>query len=297
VSTGDTTLPDTDILAYSVAALPLRLRVADMSAAIVGLSSDLRDRLEDLMRPFVRDATDDASGLETVRILVERRPETPWWTVSGGALAPRRCYAPDSLLRYVEWLAVAQPLARSTSYMVIHGAALARDGATILLVGESGAGKTTVTVGLLQRGWLPLGDDLALISRQSLAITPFPRCFHADVFTAATIEQPALFAPVGALKGYVRPRRWAEAPVRVSCLARLTRQARDAAPASAQSMTQAEGAGAALQAAVRTGLPRREVARVAVGVAAGASCWQVNNGALHDTLDTLERLACTGRRI
>jgi hypothetical protein len=292
VPPGDITLSSSDILAFSIPAPPLKLRIGAISAEIVGLSTDLRDRLEDLMNPFVRDATDDVAGSDSVRILVERRPETPWWTVSG-ASAPHRCYAPDALLRYLEWLAVAQPLARSTSHLVIHGAALARDGATVLVVGESGAGKTTVTMGLLQRGWLPLGDDMALVAPHSLAIEPFPRCFHADDFTA-TLEQPALLAPVGALEGYVRPVRWAEAPTRVTCLARLGRDT--AAPASAQPMTQAEGAGAVLQAAVRTGLPWREVARVAAGVAAGASCWQVNNGPLQDTLDILERLAWSDRK-
>jgi hypothetical protein len=160
---------------------------------------------------------------------------------------------------------------------------------TIMLAGDSGAGKTTITTGLIQRGWFPLTDDTALVSPHSLAIAPFPRCFHADEFTTSTFEDPVLFKEVGALKGYLRPLRWADVPARVDRVVRLARDR--GAPTSIQPISQAEGAAVVLRATIGASLPRREVARVAVGIAAGASCWQMNNGPLDDTLDALERLA------
>ena len=179
--------------------------------------------------------------------------------------------------------------------IIFHAGALAKEAMTILLLGDSGAGKTTLTVGLTQRGWLPLSDDIALVSPRSFAIAPFPRCFHVDEFTSSTIEHPALFEEAGSLTGYLRPLRWADAPARVTCLVRLARD--PAAPSSAQPISQAEGAGAILQSAISRAVPRSEVARVGAGVAAGASCWQVNNGALEDTLDEVERLAAIKQEV
>jgi hypothetical protein len=195
----------------------------------------------------------------------------------------------SDLLSYLEWLPVSRAAQASTQDVIVHGGAVAKEAMTILLLGDSGAGKTTLTIGLTQRGWLPLSDDIALVSPRSLAIAPFPRCFHVDEFTSSTVERPALFEEGGSLTGYLRPLRWADAPARVTCLVCLARD--PASPSSARPISQAEGAGAILQAAISRAVPRSEVARVGAGVVAGASCWQVNNGALEDTLDELERLA------
>jgi hypothetical protein len=242
------------------------------------------------MRPFVMSATDLGTEAMAVRIQVERHPETPWWTITHGARAPHHCFAPDPLLRYIEWLATAQALAQTISLVVFHGAALVRKTSALLLVGQSGAGKTTVTTGLIQRGWLPLTDDTALVSPATLEITPFPRCFHVDSFTAGAIKERALFEEAGALAGYLRPLQWANGALRVACIVALARSPE--APTSAQAIIQAEAAGALYASAIRTGQPQREAARIAAGIAGGAqSSWRVNNGELHDTLDLLERLA------
>ena len=45
-----------------------------------------------------------------------------------------------------------------------HAASLARDGAGVLLMGQSGAGKSTMSIGLAATGrWALLGDDMALL--------------------------------------------------------------------------------------------------------------------------------------
>jgi hypothetical protein len=253
------------------------LRIADTPLEVAGISADLRGRLEDLMRPFAMTAADPGGETDAVRILIERRTETAWWTISHGSPAPHHCFVPDPLLRYVEWLATAQALAQTMSFVVFHSAALVRGACALLLVGQSGAGKTTVTTGLVQRGWLPLSDDSALVSHSTLAVTPFPRCFHVDSFTASTIKERVLFEEAGALAGYLRPARWAGGALRVTCIVELARNPE--APTSAQAITQAEAAGALFTSAIRTGQPRREAVRVAVGMAAGAqSSWRVNNG-------------------
>jgi hypothetical protein len=253
-----------------------------------GLPAGMYERLHNLLAPF-----ETASLTPAVNVSITRRQEPPLWLVAVDGASQHGFQFETDLLSYLEWLAVSRAAQATTQFAIFHAGAVTKEAMTILLMGDSGAGKTTVTMGLIQRGWLPLSDDSALVAPDCLAVVPFPRCFHADDCTAATIERPALFEDVGALKGYLRPLRWADAPARASCLVRLARDA--AAPTSAQPISQAEGAGALLQAAISTALPRRAVARVAVGVAARASCWQVNNGLLDDTLDALERLAAIVR--
>jgi hypothetical protein len=274
----------TSVTARSTWRTSLTVCLSGVVTQFHGLPQGLYERLRDLLAPF-----EAGSVTPAVKVSITWQNEPPLWIVDMDG-APRHGFLSETdLLSYLEWLPVARAAQATTQYAIIHAGVVIKEAMTILLVGDSGAGKTTLTTGLMQRGWLPLSDDIALVSPHSLVVAPFPRCFHVDGFTASTIEHPALFEEAGSLKGYLRPVRWADAPVRVSCLVRLARD--PAAPTSAQPISQAEGAGVVLQAAIGTGLPRREVARVAVGVTAGASCWQVNNGALHDTLVVLERLA------
>lgn len=65
--------------------------------------------------------------------------------------------------------------ARLQTFVTLHAAAVARDGELILLAGESGAGKTTLTLALLDAGWTYLSDDLAPVSVTTGLVHPFPK--------------------------------------------------------------------------------------------------------------------------
>ena len=64
---------------------------------------------------------------------------------------------------------------RLTSFVTIHAAAVARGDDLVLLAGESGAGKTTLTLALLDSGWAYLSDDLAPVSAATGLVHPFPK--------------------------------------------------------------------------------------------------------------------------
>jgi hypothetical protein len=274
----------TGVLARSTRRASLTVCLSGVVTQFRGLPQGIHERLRDLLEPF------EASGAPPAfTVVLSRQKEPPLWIVDADRTSRRGFRAETDLLSYLEWLPVARAAQASRQDVLVHAGAVAKDAMTILLVGDSGVGKTTVVIGLTQRGWLTLSDDIALVSPHSLAIAPFPRCFHVDEFAASTIERPALFEEAGSLTGYLRPLRWADAPARVTCFVRLARD--PATPSHARPISQAEGAGAILQAAISASPPRQEVARVAVGVTASVSCWQMNNGALEDTLDELERLA------
>ena len=58
--------------------------------------------------------------------------------------------------------------------LFLHAAALERDRAAWLFVGESGAGKSTTAWGLLHHGFSYLSDELAPIDLDTLEVLPYP---------------------------------------------------------------------------------------------------------------------------
>ncbi len=102
----------------------------------------------------------------------------------------------------------------------IHGAALSVPirRAGIVLSGYSNNGKTTLTLGLMLRGFVPFSDDIALIEPGGLMLRLLRRAFHVDAETWPLLESLA-GGPVGpdpeAPPGYFVPPQWAERPVTV----------------------------------------------------------------------------------
>ena len=57
----------------------------------------------------------------------------------------------------------------------LHGAVLVRDEKALLLLGDAWAGKTTLALALVQRGWGYFSDDLVVIERSSGLVRPVPK--------------------------------------------------------------------------------------------------------------------------
>jgi len=60
-------------------------------------------------------------------------------------------------------------------FLIIHAAALEKDGFAAILPGPPGSGKSTLTAFLVHNGWRLLSDELALVSLQDGRITPLAR--------------------------------------------------------------------------------------------------------------------------
>jgi len=87
---------------------------------------------------------------KSVRVLVRSR---------GGAPGEReRIPSIDAFLPWVliEWFGMR-------GQYCLHGASVARDGLGLLLMGRSGAGKTTTALSFVNRGWDYLGDDTVFV--------------------------------------------------------------------------------------------------------------------------------------
>ena len=109
--------------------------------------------------------------------------------------------------------------------LVLHAGAVARHGKAILLPGDAGAGKTTLTAWLMGRGFDYLTDELVFLRDRSLLCEPFRRALNvkqgdgpalAGIVKLAA-RTAALRTPQGYLVAPPRRRRGA-APARVQTL-------------------------------------------------------------------------------
>jgi hypothetical protein len=71
---------------------------------------------------------------------------------------------------------VNQAIRESPGHLWIHGACLQRGEELVMLVAESGTGKTTLSLGLVSQGYQILTDDIILIDLATQQIIPVPRC-------------------------------------------------------------------------------------------------------------------------
>ena len=67
---------------------------------------------------------------------------------------------------------------RIRSHILFHGAALVHEGRAIVLSGDTGHGKTTLTLRLMRRGFKFLSDEMAAFSRKNGLVHPFPRALR-----------------------------------------------------------------------------------------------------------------------
>jgi hypothetical protein len=260
----------------------LSISVGDAHVLINGLPTDLHLRLRDLLRPFVT-----RSSARSIKVQVRPSPHRAEWDVFCEGEATQTFRAPDELLGYLEWFALSQAIGAMTNLVAFHAAALTRDSATVLIVGKSGAGKTTLTLGMMRRGWLPLADDLVLVDPEALAVKPFPRCFHLDNSTRDLIAESVSLEWPGILSGYARPSQFAHEASPPTAIFVAQRCA--TCMAARMPLMQAEGAGALLAEAANTQLSASTVARTAARIAADAACYHLKNGPLDSSLNLIER--------
>lgn len=91
---------------------------------------------------------------------------------------------------------VAPRILARQGHLVLHGAALGRDGVLIGLLGETGAGKSTLAASLAQRGYTLIGDDSVLISESSgryfgTSIYPSLRLFPESISAVYAAAPPS----------------------------------------------------------------------------------------------------------
>jgi hypothetical protein len=80
----------------------------------------------------------------------------------------------------IEYRLINEAIERARDRWVLHAGAVAGPGGSCLIIGESGAGKTSLTLWLWAHGLRLLTDDLCPLAHGSLMPEAFPRALHMD---------------------------------------------------------------------------------------------------------------------
>lgn len=81
----------------------------------------------------------------------------------------------DQAFPILEWGLNWCVSAHSHQYLVVHAAALERNGGALLLPAPPGSGKSTLCAGLVSRGWRLLSDELTLLDPNTAMAMPLAR--------------------------------------------------------------------------------------------------------------------------
>lgn len=119
----------------------------------------------------------------------------------------------QSALASLEYQLFVAALEKRDDLVHLHGAALCAPTrrAALVVAGDSGTGKTTLTLALMLRGLVPFGDDVTLIAPATLEVRAVRRAFHVDDRSWQLLEQLAGW-PVrreDGAQGYFSPPQWA----------------------------------------------------------------------------------------
>ena len=126
----------------------------------LGVPADLQPPLAALLQGFPQ--PDPASPLDEPPEVIELRAE------------------PQDAAPRLEYRLINEAIARARHHWVLHAGAVEGPRGTCLIVGESGAGKTSLTLWLWASGLRLVTDDLCPIRHGSLAPERFARALHMD---------------------------------------------------------------------------------------------------------------------
>jgi hypothetical protein len=242
--------------------------------------------VEFLLQPF---AVEAHQAKPAVRLRIKRNGPANWAIFVGESQVSAGCGAIACVLPTLERHAVTKAVEASAEVAVFRAATLTRGESTVMLVAPAGAGKTTLTLGLMARGWRPLTDDLTVIDPTTLRapISPLLSCLPHD---GAAAPHPARAEWSRILTSYARPQRWADEERQPGAIVIVQRDLEQ--PSTRSPVTRAEAAGALLMNGTLNQLSGSRQAEVAVRLAAQVrQCCRITNGPIGDTLDLIEAAA------
>jgi hypothetical protein len=225
-------------------------------------------------------------------IITVRRNEGAWVVADALHTTEQTCRDAPTVAQVIEWRAYTLAVYHLDGSLAVHAGALVHRGRTVLLPGASGAGKTTLTLALSTRGWLPLTDDVCPLveSEGEWVAMKCLRCCHVDSRSHAVLLAAgvSLEGPIASLTGFYRPKRWGEpAPVRAIIIPRYAANA----PTSFAPITQAECLGQlASMMFEQRALPAHERRRTAARLAAWVPAYSLTYSSLGEALDVFDKL-------
>ena len=96
------------------------------------------------------------------------------------------------VLPHLEWFINWRIIRTRDEYVQLHASSLEVGGRALILPGNPGCGKSTLTAGLLARDWSYLCDEFALIDPVTRQIHPFPRALCMKEPSFAVVDRLGL---------------------------------------------------------------------------------------------------------
>jgi len=81
----------------------------------------------------------------------------------------------EKILYSLEWQIVNDLIKKNKNLLQFHAAVMSHNNEGYIFVGNSGSGKTSISISLLKHKWYFLSDEFALVNPLTLKLTPFPR--------------------------------------------------------------------------------------------------------------------------
>lgn len=149
-----------------------------IGAVSVSVRSDrslFLDEFLSLYAPYRCESVPETS----LEVVVQSRKRYPWqrsrYTVRGHQEHAFDVRRRSEVLPHMEWMINWQVIRHRDDFVQLHAATVVCDRKALILAGDPGSGKSTLTAGMLARGWSYLCDEFALIDPQTLDTHPFPR--------------------------------------------------------------------------------------------------------------------------
>jgi len=177
--------------------------------------------------------------------------------------------------------------------MAVHASVFYAGSSAILLVGRSGAGKTTLSLALARRGLVVGTDDVVLVEPETLNVLPIPRCFHLDGQSVALLEVDGFrFPPSWKRFSFMVPSDLCAQAISPCCAQLLVFMSEPRAGQPHISLTsQAEMVARLLSETGQGPLEDLQIVRGLSRLAGGALCYSLLRGPLAQTADALADLA------
>ncbi|MCA1792216.1 MAG: hypothetical protein LC667_20925, partial [Thioalkalivibrio sp.] len=163
-----------------------------------GTGRELRRQIGLLLAGFQATSAGSPGGDGALRVTVEGHPGEPGWAVftRGDGHIERRLLQRVGPAA-VEHAIISGAVKRERHSVVLHAAAVQHPGGAALLLGDSGAGKTTLSLLLRHAGLHLLSDDISPIDPATAEVLPFPRSIHLDGAYPAEVRESLPRPPRG----------------------------------------------------------------------------------------------------
>ncbi len=113
-------------------------------------------------------------------------------TIPFGSMSKNQAYA------FLEWGMNWCIAVHHNEYLKLHAAVLARNGKAVIMPGQPGAGKSTLSAALMLRGWRLLSDEHALIQLDTPKVVPICRPVslkNESIDIIRSFDSGAVFGP------------------------------------------------------------------------------------------------------